>query len=166
MSVSVNLTTSNSRTPVVYFFVLIPSSHKICRTKFSKGLATYSRYTLRPVWALLVPRGPFYLGQSMDWTTRLLILFYLKKAILRSVFIYPSQCEAKQGRLEFSSWFTARTLVVYPSFHPSHPSPRTPLVLEGWKLACIILTWMGQKLLTRFGWDRWGGNMVFWGWLG
>jgi len=38
--------------------------------------------------------------------------------------------------------------------HLSPPPPHTPVKLEAWKLACIILTWIAPKLLIRF--------LIFW----
>jgi len=51
--------------------------------------------------------------------------------------------------LEIPLRFEGR-IIVRPSFHLSPHSHSTPLKLEAWNLAFIILTWMSPKLPTGF----------------
>jgi len=74
------------------------------------------------------------------------ICFFKSWFILPQLFSLESHIIPERGG-EFWNFVKGRkvTLCVLISPH----SPRTPVNLETWKLACTILTWMAQKLLSR-----------------
>jgi len=66
---------------------------------------------------------------------------FFKKEKWKAPYNYPSRVK-RGGSLKFC--------IVMSHFCMSPHSPPTSVKLEAWKLACIILTRMAQKLLPRF----------------